>query len=79
MSFKGLDRLSHDGSLLQQVGEACHVQRVQQVNFQVEAISDMIAKEWHAAHERDVGDIDRFAIVSIPTVADRESMIDGDM
>jgi len=38
----------------------------------------MIAEEWYAAHECDVRDVYRFTIIGIATIADSQSMVDGD-
>ena len=76
MRFKWLDGLSHDRALLQQIGEACHMQRIEQVDLQVESISDMISKEWHATHECDVRNVHRFAIVGVAAIAYGQGMVD---
>ncbi|KAI7456565.1 hypothetical protein KC368_g93 [Hortaea werneckii] len=45
MGLVRLEDLLHDGALLKQVGESCHMLRIEQIDFQEVPVADMVTKE----------------------------------
>lgn len=57
MTFIWLENLVQNSTLVEEVGESCHMHGVEQVDFQEDFVSHMIAEERHALNQRDVADI----------------------
>ena len=76
MTFIGLEHAVHDGSLVEKVGEPCHMHRVEEVDFKEHLIADTVSVERHTFDERDVPDKDGLAIIGVPAVGGSEGMID---
>jgi hypothetical protein len=79
VALVGLDDLLQHGALVQQVGEARHVRRIQEVDFQEELVADVVAEEGHALDERNVADELRGGtVVGVAPVGDGEGVVDGE-
>lgn len=78
MALVGLHDLGQDSALLQKVCQSRHIERVEQVDFEEEFVSDMVSEERNAFDEGNVGNKSRLAVVRVPAIADGERMVDGD-
>jgi hypothetical protein len=78
MALVRLEDLLQDSTLVEQIGQACHIGRVEKVNLQEVFVADMIAEVWNAFDETDVCDKDGFGICRVSSVGDCQSMVDGE-
>lgn len=81
MTFVRLKGALHDGALEKQIRKSGHIERIQQVDFQKETISNMIPIKRNTFHQRNMSDKDRFLAVGIGigSIAKRQRIIDGYM
>ena len=75
MALIGLEDAVHDGSRMQQIGEACHVYWVQHVHFEKYFIPNTVSKERHTLDQGDVPDVHGLAVIRIASVGGSKSMI----
>lgn len=54
--------------MMQQIGEARHVYRVEHVDFEEDLVPDIVSKERHSLDEGYMTNIERLPIVSVSAV-----------
>lgn len=57
MALVWLKEAVQDGSLVQQIGEARHVHRVEQVDLKEDLVPNIVSKERYSFDQRDMTDI----------------------
>ena len=76
MRFVRLEDSFHDSALAQNVPKPCDYHRIQYVDLQVVFVSHVEAIERYSLAEADTRDVLGVLIEAIPSVADRERLID---
>lgn len=79
MGFVGLKLVLHDNPLLEKIRQSRHDDGIEHVDLQEESVANVEAVEGHALDEGDSGHISRVVTILIAPIADRQSMINGEV
>jgi hypothetical protein len=79
MGLIRLELLRHDQPLLKEVGQSGHDERVEHIDFEIEAVANMEAVKGNALYEGDSSDESGLLPAGIPAVAYAQGMVYGRM
>lgn len=75
MALVRLKDAVEDGSLMQEIGEPCHMCGIQQIDFEKDLVADIVTIEWHTFDQGDMSNIDGLSIIGVSAICSGKRVV----